>query len=113
MPDSYVMSLGGLQVGWSDPAGGAAHVRLEGELDNLSVPVLRQTVDTLFDGGCFQIRLDLAALSFIDSSGLGALVSIWRRCDRDGGQATVTEASEPVRRLLDMTGITAFLIPDG
>ncbi len=111
MPDSYLLSLGGLSVGWQRPAGGAARLRLQGELDNLSVPVLHETVDTLYASGCFQISLDLSELTFIDSSGLGALVAVWRRCQREGGRATVVNPSVPVRRLMDMTGIARFLIP--
>lgn len=111
MPDSYLLSLGGLKVGWQQPDGESVRVRLQGELDTLSVPVLRQTVDTLYGNGCFQINLDLTELTFIDSSGLGALVAVWRRCQSEAGRATVVNPSEAVRRLMDMTGIARFLIP--
>ena len=111
MPDSYLLSLGGLRVAWQRPERGEASVRLEGDLDNLSVPVLREMVDALYEGACFVIRLDLDDLTFIDSSGLGALVSIWRRCQGEGGQATVVRTSESVRRLLEMTGIAKLLMP--
>jgi anti-sigma B factor antagonist len=111
MPDSYLLSLAGLQVGWQRPAGGPVRVRLQGELDTLSVPVLRQTVDTLYASSCFQISLDLADLTFIDSSGLGALVAVWRRCQSEAGRVTVVNPSDAVRRLMDMTGIARFLIP--
>ncbi len=111
MPDSYVLSLGGLKVAWQHAAGGPVRVHLQGELDNLSVPVLTQTVDTLYAAGCFQISLDLSDLTFIDSSGLGALVSVWRRCQSEAGRATAVNPSDLVRRLMDMTGIARFLIP--
>lgn len=111
MPDGYVLSLGGLKVAWQHPEGGPVRVRLEGELDNLSVPVLRQTVDALYASACFQISMDLTELTFIDSSGLGALVAVWRRCQSEAGRATVVNPSDAVRRLMDMTGIARFLIP--
>ncbi len=111
MADSYLLSLGGLKVGWQHPDGGTVRVRLQGELDNLSVPVLRQTVDTLYADGCFKITLDLAELTFIDSSGLGALVAVWRRCQSEDGRATVVNPSDAVHRLMDMTGISRYLIP--
>lgn len=111
MADSYLLSLGGLKVGWQRPEGGPGRVRLQGELDTLSVPVLRQTVDALYATGCFQITLDLTGLTFIDSSGLGALVAVWRRCQSEEGGATVVNPSAVVRRLMDMTGIARFLIP--
>ena len=111
MSDSFLLSLGGLKVGWQRPNGGAVRVRLQGELDALSVPVLSQTVDTLYASSCFRISLDLSDLTFIDSSGLGALVAVWRRCQSEAGRATVVNPSDSVRRLMDMTGIARFLIP--
>jgi stage II sporulation protein AA (anti-sigma F factor antagonist) len=55
--------------------------------------------------------LDLDGLSFTDSSGLGAMVGAWRRCQREGGSLTVTNPSASVRRLMDMTGISKLLLP--
>jgi anti-sigma B factor antagonist len=110
MPDTYLLSLGGLKVGWQRPESGSARIKLEGELDSLSLPALRQSVDTLYASGCFDISLDLTELTFIDSTGLGALVAVWRRCQREAGRATVINPSEAVRRLMDMTGIARFLI---
>lgn len=112
MADNYVLALAGLQVQWREPDGGPARVHLEGELDNLSAPVLRQAVDSLCAGGCSDIRLDLGDLRFIDSTGLGMLVSIWRQCDDAGGQASVVEVSDAVRRLMDVTGISAYLVQE-
>ncbi|MDQ2728565.1 MAG: STAS domain-containing protein [Actinomycetota bacterium] len=111
MADSYRLSLGGLTVGWQHPDGGPARIHLQGELDNLSVPVLRQTVDALYARSCFEISVDLTELTFIDSSGLGALVAVWRRCQSEAGRAMVVNPSDAVRRLMDMTGIARFLIP--
>lgn len=111
MADSYVLALAGLQVQWREPDSGQARVHLEGELDNLSAPVLRQAINSLCASGCRNIRLDLGDLRFIDSTGLGLLVSIWRQCDEAGGQASVVEVSDPVRRLMDVTGISAYLVP--
>jgi anti-sigma B factor antagonist len=113
LADSYVLALAGLQVQWRDPEGGPARMRLEGELDTLSAPVLRQAVDALYNGGCNDIRLDLGDLRFIDSTGLGMLVAIWRQCDEAGGRASVVDVSDPVRRLMDVTGISAYLVQGG
>jgi anti-sigma B factor antagonist len=113
LADSYVLALAGLQVQWNDPGAAPARIHLEGELDNLSAPVLRQAVESLYAGGCSDIRLDLGDLRFIDSTGLGLLVAIWRHCDDAGGRATVVEVSDPVRRLMDVTGISVYLVHEG
>ena len=111
MPDRFTLSLGGLQVRWETPGDRAAEVALDGDLDNLSVPVLREALDVLYAQNCFEIRLDLGGLSFTDSSGLGAMVGAWRRCQREGGTLSVTNPSASVRRLMDMTGISKLLLP--
>jgi anti-sigma B factor antagonist len=109
--DQYVLSLGGLTLRWDDPDGGAALLTLEGELDGVSLPVLGQTLEGLYREGCFDVSIDLAGVEFIDSSGLGALVAAWRRCRDEGGRAVARNPSAPVRRLMDLTGISRFLLP--
>lgn len=111
MTDSFTLSLGGLHVRWEAPADDGAVLALEGDLDNLSVPVLREALDAIYATGCFTILLDLEALAFTDSSGLGAMVGAWRRCQREGGSLTVSNPSASVRRLMDMTGISKLLLP--
>ena len=58
--------------------------------------------------GPTRVELDTAAVTFIDSSGLSALIkaaSILR--DRDGN---LTNPSAPLARLLDVAGITDHLL---
>ena len=110
MADGFTLSLGGLQVHWQAPLDGAVRLDLQGELDNLSVPVLRQALDAVYAEGCYQVRMDLAGLEFIDSSGLGALVGAWRRCAQQEGSVVVVNPSATVKQLMDMTGISKFLL---
>ena len=110
MADGYTLSLGGLQVRWQAPAEGSVRLNLQGELDNLSVPVLRQALDSIYAEECWHVRLDLAGLEFIDSSGLGALVGAWRRCAQQQGSVTVLNPTSTVKQLMDMTGISKFLL---
>jgi anti-anti-sigma factor len=52
-------------------------VRLAGELDIATIPQLRQAaLDQLASGSCRQLTIDLAELTFLDSSALGALVEL-------------------------------------
>ncbi len=111
MSDHFTLSLGGLHVAWETPGAHGAVLTLDGDLDNLSVPVLREALDAIYAAGCFTILLDLGNLAFTDSSGLGAMVGAWRRCQREGGNLTVANPSPSVRRLMDMTGISKLLLP--
>ena len=88
-----------------EPLEGSEHgLRLRGELDIASAPTLREAWDGL--GGERQITLDLAELTFIDSSGLHALVEY---ADGNGAQGPLIlrNVSEPIFRVLHITGLDA------
>ena len=59
---------------------------LVGELDMDAAPKLRVALDPLIAGGPEEIILNLSALTFIDSSGIAALVAAQNDLvARDGG----------------------------
>ncbi len=60
-------------------------LRIEGSLDALSTVDLRPVMDQLFTDKRRQVTLDLSALRLIDSSGVGAIVSLYKRLRQDGG----------------------------
>lgn len=60
-------------------------LRIAGELDAVSVVELRSTLDKLVDERHLKIVVDLSSLRLIDSSGVGAIVSLYRRVRAYGG----------------------------
>jgi anti-anti-sigma factor len=77
--------------------------RIEGELDLASEPELTSLMtDALAKGHV--ITLDLSTVSFIDSSGLRALLKVASSGPEDGATRVVlVQPSTAVRRLLDLT----------
>jgi anti-sigma B factor antagonist len=55
------------------------------------------------------LRLDLAAVDFMDSSGLRVIVNAHRELEAAGNRLVLTGASEAVTRLLAITGLTDHL----
>ncbi len=49
-----------------------------------------------------RIVLDLAALTFVDSSGLGALISCLRQISNGGGELKLVNMSKSVRTLFEL-----------
>jgi anti-sigma B factor antagonist len=86
-------------------------VALAGELDMAATFKLEPEIERLL--GAHEVRrlvIDLAGLTFVDSAGLGALLSIHDRA-RDGGiDITLSNPSQPVRRILDLSGTDAVLL---
>jgi anti-sigma B factor antagonist len=70
--------------------GDSTTLRIEGSLDAISTPELRVVIDALIAEKRRQIGVDLSALRLIDSSGVGALVSLYKRARSYGGKVTVS-----------------------
>ncbi len=88
---------------------GSVRVQVEGELDLATSPELEQALRREIAAGK-QVVLDLADVSFIDSTGLNAVISALRRCD--GSEATLTlgpELSAQVRRVMEITGLDSVI----
>ena len=60
-------------------------LRVRGELDALSSPELRPTLEALTQNPGRNITVDLSNLELIDGSGLGALISLYKRARANGG----------------------------
>jgi anti-sigma B factor antagonist len=83
---------------------------LTGRLWILDLP-LRDLVNGILGKGRYNFVINLASVDYIDSSGLGQLVSIWTSIRNRGGQMTVLNPKRRVRRLFEITRLnTVFEI---
>ena len=82
-------------------------LRLAGEIDAASSVALSADLDPLPVG--HRIVLDLAAVTFIDSSGLRVLIDAHRRAEADGRMLVIANPSPPVTRLFEISGLTNHL----
>lgn len=55
--------------------------------------------------GAAGLAMDLSQVSFIDSSGLAALIAINKALGASDSQFTLLQPSRPVRRILQITGL--------
>ena len=88
---------------------GIAILALSGELDLPAAPQLDRAVGELLGDGLRRVLLDLDALRFCDSSGLGALLRASRRVRDAGGTCVVAAARGSVSRLLELTSMEQAL----
>ncbi len=70
-------------------ADGMISLRIEGELDALTTADLRPAIETLLAERHHRIIIDLSGLRLIDSSGVGALVYLYKKAKEYGGQVSV------------------------
>lgn len=84
-------------------------LRLRGELDISSVQQLERLVQETCADGAARLRLDLRELSFIDSSGIAAIVQASSVCEEQGLDFELLEGPPAVQRLFVLTGLSEIL----
>src|SRR5438105_1309163 len=72
-----------------EDTGAETLVRLRGSFDALSAPQARPALDAVVSDQRSAVAIDLSALRLIDSSGVGAIVSLYKRVRAQGGQVSV------------------------
>ena len=84
--------------------GDATLVRVVGVLDAVALPeVSRELTDAQRGPGA--VYVDLEAVTFMDSRGLGALLAANERSREGAPPVRIYRPSDPVQRLLDVTGV--------
>jgi anti-anti-sigma factor len=89
-----------------DGDGDRAVIHLAGELDLSGAEALRRLIDRSFPSdGAGGVVFDLAALEFMDSSGIALLLSVAQR----HGPVQLLHPSPMVRRIIEATGLAEVL----
>ena len=80
-------------------------MKLSGEVDVYTAPEFKARLTESIDQGCSHVVVDLGAVEFMDSSGLGALVSGLRRIKERDGTIRLAGAREPILKVFGITGL--------
>lgn len=92
----------------SSPDGGVATVTLSGELDEMTAPILSGFWNEVVAQGT-RLNVDMAEVTFLNSSGIRALLDGVHHARMVDRQMAITNASPVVRRLLEITGLEHLL----
>ena len=108
-------SLIGDDMGLTTTARGEVSVvRVDGQLTVGNRQELKATVQAGLDAGARKFLLDCSPTGYIDSSGLGALVTIAKRVREAGGQIRLAGLNDDLRSLFGLTKLdTLFAIYPG
>ena len=87
---------------------GVARLVVHGELDLGTSPQLEEAIARA--ASAKRIDVDLSNMGFMDSSGLAVLLSARKNAETEGRELHVGGVNEHVRRLLDLTGTTSFIL---
>ncbi|MFH1621830.1 MAG: STAS domain-containing protein [Candidatus Omnitrophota bacterium] len=76
---------------------------LEGEININTSPELRKTFNDIVNNNHKKVLVDLAGVSYIDSSGLATLIEIMQRLKKVNGKIRFSDMSEKVRNIFEIT----------
>ncbi len=77
-----------------------------GEIDAGNVESLSDSIHEALLSGAYEIDLDLAAVTFLDTAALEVLEGARDTLESTGGHLCIRNATPPVRRLLSLTAFT-------
>ena len=97
----------------SEAANNVTVVTVEGQLIVANRQELKQLIQDALDRGARRFVVDFTPTAYIDSSGLGALVSISKRVREAGGDLRLAGLNEDLRSLFELTKLdTLFTISE-
>ena len=85
-----------------------------GLIDNAGGTQLRREVSELLDADIEAILIDFANISFMDSSGLGAIVTILQRVRTKGANLYLCSLNDQVKMIIELTKMDKVfdILPD-
>jgi anti-sigma B factor antagonist len=86
----------------------ATIVRTAGEIDLQHSPTLRSSLLALAERKPRRVIVDLSAVTYVDSSGVGTLVEFKRRLERGGGEVILAGLQPRVRSVFEITKLDQF-----
>ena len=108
LESSYLRSVMELQP---TTLAGARGIALRGELDLTGAPRIEEHVQSALLNGGGAFVLDLSELTFMDSTGVNALLRTRSLLGREGRDLVVVCPPGPVRRVLEIIGVADMLAP--
>jgi anti-sigma B factor antagonist len=89
-------------------AGEPLVVSVRGEVDLATAPELESSVQRAFTVAPDSVLLDLAGMTFIDSSGLRVLVALSNEARSRDAKLTLRNVPRHAERVLDLTGLSEW-----
>jgi anti-sigma B factor antagonist len=90
---------------------GVVVVQPTGRLNMVAAPALRKQLNDIVESGGSRLVIDLSAIEFIDSSGLGALIAALKIARKSGGDLRIAAPTRQVCTVLELSNLDRVLRP--
>jgi anti-sigma B factor antagonist len=94
-----------LRTSTLETAPGQWRIEVDGELDSSTCPEFLSSGVDLIDQGATSLVLGMKGASFVDSSGLRAIIELTQRLEDKGGGLQIDGLSPAAERILEVTGL--------
>lgn len=91
-------------------AEGRTIVAVGGEIDVYTAPKLRDTITDLVAAGSYQLVIDMTAVEFLDSTGLGVLVGGLKKVRANNGSLELICNSDRLLKIFKITGLAKVFV---
>jgi len=99
------------EVETTAPGDHVVRLNLDGELDLLTAPKLQEAIDQATANGYRCMEIDLAKLTFIDSTGLHLLVEAHKRMKAKRAETLVVNTPPNVAKVFEVMGLDRVFAP--
>lgn len=79
-----------------------------GEIDVYTAPQFKEAINSVLSGGQKHLIINLAEVTYMDSSGFGALLSATKRLRPIGGTVNLVKCSGSIDRILKITRLNTI-----
>ncbi|ETI70008.1 anti-sigma factor antagonist [Neobacillus vireti] len=84
-------------------------VLVGGEIDAFTAPKLREEILPLAEGENKSITINLKDVSYLDSTGLGVFVGLFKQLKQHDGELRLIELSDRLIKLFEITGLSNII----
>lgn len=85
---------------------------IQGQIDLYHAPELKEKIQEAIERGKNKVIINLEGVSYIDSSGIGALISSHSISKKQQGTFRICHVSGSVRKVFELTKLTTFFNVD-
>ncbi|AGX02295.1 MULTISPECIES: anti-sigma factor antagonist [Bacillaceae] len=83
--------------------------KISGEIDAYTAPKLRESLFPLSEKEAVEMVVDLSEVSYMDSTGLGVFVGVFKNVRSNNGKFQIVGLSERLKRLFEITGLADII----
>ena len=87
---------------------GVAILDINGEIDLYNAPEIKEIINSLISEQKTNVIINLEKVSYIDSSGIGALISSLSNLKKYQGGLKIINVFASVRKVFELTKLTSF-----